>query len=115
MTQEMIDDFTAQDEIRNESNLWDYKQEGNTLIGHVVSVNENGVYGREVTVDTGSEQKVVPTLTALTTKLKDVMVGDKVKIVTVGLVRSMNKKEYWDFQVFVKKTVNPKEVSSQIM
>lgn len=114
----MIDDFNDEDKIVSNSNLWDYKDEGNTIIGFVVEINEEGTYGREIVVDNGDEQKTIPSLTALNTKLSHAKVGDKIKIVSLGKVRSMNKKEYWDFEVFIKSTEEeegPKEVMSKEM
>ena len=101
----LSDDFKDEDQVASDLNLWEYKHEGATIIGIVEEVNKEGTYGLEITLNIGEEKTVVlPTLKALETKMKDVVVGDKVKIVYKGMVKSANKKEYADFDVFVKKT-----------
>lgn len=100
----IIDDFSNDDKIVTENNIWDYKNKGNTIIGYVIEIIEEGIYGREIVLEIGvGVKKILPSLTALNTKLKDVEVGDKLKVVCLGEFLSANKKKYYDFDVFVKK------------
>lgn len=103
----VIDDFNEDEEIVNDSNLWDYKEEGSTIMGYVIEINEEGTYGRDIVVDNGTEQKTLPSLTALKSKLVGIEIGDKVKVTCLGMLRSANKKDYYDFQVFIRKPEKP--------
>lgn len=96
------DDFSDSDEFKSDLNLWDYKEK-TELIGVVKAIDEDGQFGRTIVVDTAEAENVtVPSLTALSTKLAKVQVGNKVKIVNLGLVRGKNKRDYYDFKVFIK-------------
>ena len=100
--QQIVDDFNDDDRVPSNLKLWDYK-ENPTLIGVVISINPDGVYGRSIEVDTEDEKGLtIPSLTALNTKLQNVVVGNKIKIVCLGLVRGKNKRDYYDFDVFIK-------------
>lgn len=102
MQKEITDDFNENDKVKSDLNLWDYKDE-KELIGVVIEIDENGAFGRSVTVDTKDKKGVtIPSLTALQTKLAQVKIGNKVKIVNKGLVRGKNKRDYYDFDVFIK-------------
>jgi|TARA_R100001530_G_scaffold25421_1_gene20483 hypothetical protein len=100
--QQITDDFSDEDKVTSDLKLWNYKEE-KELIGVVVAIDEEGNFGRTIIVDTSSEQGLtIPSLTALNTKLRKTKIGDKVKIVCLGLVRGKNKRDYYDFDVFVK-------------
>lgn len=100
--QQIVDDFSEKDKIVSDLNLWNYK-ENKTLVGVIVSIDEKGTFGRTITVDTAEQKELtIPSLTALNTKLSNVVVGNKIKLVCLGLVRGKNKRDYYDFDVFIK-------------
>lgn len=99
----IIDDFTEDEEIKSESNLWDYKSKDATIFGIVTQISD-GRYGKDITVDLGGdERKVLPSLTALNTKLANIELQDKVKVISLGEVKAASGKTYYDFKVFIKK------------
>ena len=96
------DGFSDSDKVTSDLNLWNYK-ESKDLIGVVVSIDEEGSFGRSIVVDTLEEKGLtIPSLTALNTKLKSAKVGNRIKLVCLGLVRGKNKRDYYDFDVFIK-------------
>lgn len=99
----IVDDFTDDDEVKSELNLWNYKDD-KEIIG-VVLRKEEGQYGEQVVLSAGEDNEVtLPSLTALNTKLANVEIGAKVKIVYLGEVRSEKTgRMYSDFKVFTKK------------
>jgi len=100
--QSVADDFTEDDKVSSDLKLWNYKDES-TLIGVIIGINPEGNYGRTLTVDTAEEDGItIPSLTALNTQLANAVIGNKVKIVCKGLVRGKNKRDYYDFDVFIK-------------
>jgi len=100
--QVIIDDFTEDNKVISDLKLWNYKEE-KALIGVVIAIDEEGNFGRTIIVDTETEKGLtVPSLTALNTKLSKVKVGQKIKIVCLGIVRGKNKRDYYDFDVFIK-------------
>ena len=100
--QQITDDFTDEDKVTSDLKLWNYKED-KELIGVITAIDEEGNFGRTLVVDTSNEQGLtIPSLTALNTKLHNAKVGDKVKIVCLGLVRGKNKRDYYDFDVFIK-------------
>jgi len=101
--QSITDDFTEEDKISSDLKLWDYKVNNATLVGVITSIDPNGQFGRTIVVDTAEEKDVtVPSLTALGTKLAKAVVGNKVKIICLGLVKGKNRRDYYDFDVFIK-------------
>jgi hypothetical protein len=103
--QQTVDDFSDEDKVTSDLKLWDYKNEDQkVLIGVVRQIDEERQFGRTVIVDTAEESNLtIPSLTALNTKLRDAEVGNKIKIVCLGLTRGKNKRDYYDFDVFIKK------------
>jgi len=100
--QTIADDFSDEDKVTSDLKLWNYKED-KELIGAIVKIDPEGNFGRTIIVDTAEEKDVtIPSLTALNTKLKNAMVGNKIKIVCLGLVRGKNKRDYYDFDVFIK-------------
>jgi len=100
--QTIADDFSDEDKVTSDLKLWNYKED-KELIGAIVKIDPEGNFGRTIIVDTAEEKEVtIPSLTALNTKLKNAMVGNKIKIVCLGLVRGKNKRDYYDFDVFIK-------------
>ena len=100
--QNVADDFTDEDKVVSDLRLWNYKDD-KELIGVVIAIDPEGNFGRTIIVDTAEEKDVtIPSLTALNTKLKNAMVGNKIKIVCLGMVRGKNKRDYYDFDVFIK-------------
>ena len=100
--QTIADDFSDEDKVTSDLKLWNYKED-KVLIGAIVKIDPEGNFGRTIIVDTAEEKDVtIPSLTALNTKLKNAMVGNKIKIVCLGLVRGKNKRDYYDFDVFIK-------------
>ena len=101
--QSIADDFTEKDKVTSNLRLWDYKIDNATLIGAITSIDPEGQFGRTIVVDTAEEKGLtIPSLTALNTKLHDAIIGNKIKIVCLGLVRGKNKRDYYDFEVFIK-------------
>jgi len=75
------------------------------LIGVVVR-EELGNFGPQIVVESNDEEIVLPSLTALKTKLSEAQVGDKIKVVYLGKVTSKKSgKVYDDFDVFIKKPI----------
>ena len=100
--QNVEDDFTDDDKVTSDLKLWNYKED-KELIGVIISINPDGQYGRTLVVDTATEKGLtIPSLTALNTKLSEAVIGNKVKIICLGLVRGKNKRDYYDFDVFIK-------------
>jgi len=100
--QQIADDFTEEDKVSSDLKLWNYKDDA-TLIGVIISINPEGQFGRTLIVDTEEEKGLtIPSLTALNTQLAHAVIGNKVKIVCKGLVRGKNKRDYYDFDVFIK-------------
>lgn len=101
--QAVIDDFSDDDKVKTKLNLWDYKTD-KEIVGVVTNVNEDGLYGLEITLDVGGDEPVVlPSLTQLNTQLKKLKVGDKVKIVSLGKQKSSKTKySYETFDLFIK-------------
>jgi len=98
----VTDDFNEADKVSSDLKLWNYKEDL-TLIGIVTTIDEEGNFGRSITVDTANDKGLtIPSLTALNTKLKAVKIGNRVKIVNLGVVRGKNKRDYYDFDVFIK-------------
>lgn len=97
------DDFSEDDEVKSEFNLWEYKADNAEIIGIITDIDEEGMYGLTYTIDNG-EAITLPSLTALTPKLSNAKIGDKVKIVSLGLAQPKQRggKPYYDFQVFIK-------------
>jgi len=106
--QQIVDDFSETDKVISDLKLWDYKNpDKKVLIGIVIEIEPEGTYGRSVIVDTIEETNLtIPSLTALNTKLRDVRVGDKIKLECLGLIRGKNKRDYYDFNVFIKENSN---------
>ena len=101
--QSIADDFNESDKVTSDLKLWNYKED-KTLIGVVTLIDEEGNFGRTIVVDTAEEQGLtIPSLTALNTKLKEVEIGNKIKLVCLGIVRGKNERDYYDFDVFIKK------------
>jgi len=101
--QQIVDDFKEDDKVTSDLKLWNYKEE-KKLIGVVTLIDEEGNFGRTIVVDTLEEKGLtIPSLTALNTKLRLVEVGDKIKLVCLGIVRGKNKRDYYDFEVFIRK------------
>lgn len=100
--QQIADDFNEDDKVTSDLKLWNYKED-KELLGVVISIDPEGNFGRTIVVDTEAEKGLtIPSLTALSTKLKDVVVGNKIKLICLGLVRGKNKRDYYDFDVFIK-------------
>jgi len=100
--QQITDDFTDENKVTSDLKLWNYKED-KELIGVIISIDPEGQYGRTLIVDTADEKGLtIPSLTALNTKLKAVKIGNRVKIVNLGVVRGKNKRDYYDFDVFIK-------------
>ena len=100
--QSITDDFSDEDKVTSNLKLWDYK-DNSTLVGVITAIDPDGQFGRTIVVDTAEEKGLtIPSLTALNTKLHDAIVGNKIKIVCLGLVRGKNKRDYYDFDVFIK-------------
>lgn len=104
MEQQIVDDFTEEDKVKSDLRLWDYKNDSNkVLVGVVTEIDESGAFGRTVIVDTAEEKGItIPSLTALQTKLSNVKVGNRLKIINLGIVRGKNKRDYYDFDVYIK-------------
>jgi len=101
--QQIVDDFVESDKVVSDLNLWNYK-ENKVLVGVVVSIDEAGTFGRTIVVDTAEQKDLtIPSLTALNTKLSNVAVGNKIKLICLGLVKGKNRRDYYDFDVFIKK------------
>ena len=101
--QSIADDFTEKDKVTSNLRLWDYKINNATLIGAITSIDPEGQFGRTIVVDTAEEKDItIPSLTALNTKLAKAVVGNKVKIICLGLVKGKNRRDYYDFDVFIK-------------
>jgi len=100
--QSITDDFSDEDKVTSDLKLWNYKED-KELIGIIIAIDPEGNFGRTIVVDTvGEEGLTIPSLTALNTKLSKAVVGNKIKIVCLGLVRGKNKRDYYDFDVFIK-------------
>lgn len=100
--QSIADDFTEEDKVSSDLKLWNYKED-KELIGVIVSIDPEGNFGRTIVVDTADEEGLtIPSLTALNTKLSKAQIGNKIKIVCLGIVRGKNKRDYYDFDVFIK-------------
>lgn len=100
--QSIADDFSDSDKITSDLKLWNYK-DNSTLVGVIVKIDPEGNFGRTIIVDTAEEKDLtIPSLTALNTKLSNAIVGNKIKIVCLGMVRGKNKRDYYDFDVFIK-------------
>ena len=102
--QVIIDDFEENDKIENESLIfWDYKSQ-NEIVG-VVEVFENGNYGgHKIGLKTNSEELIfIPELTALNSKLSNLEIGNKIKIVYKGEEKSKKSgRMYMTFDVYIK-------------
>jgi len=100
--QQITDDFTDENKVTSDLKLWNYKED-KELIGVIISIDPEGQYGRTLIVDTADEKGLtIPSLTALNTKLREAKVGNKIKLVCLGIVRGKNKRDYYDFDVFIK-------------
>lgn len=97
------DDFTDADEIKSAPlNLWKYKEQ-REIMG-IISEIGDGQFGTQITLDVGNEDFIVlPSLTALNSRLAEAKTGQKVKIVYVGDTKSQKTgRMYADFKVFLK-------------
>jgi len=100
--QSIADDFSDEDKVTSNLKLWDYK-DNETLVGVIVKIDPEGQFGRTIIVDTEAEKDLtIPSLTALNTKLSNAVVGNKIKVVCKGLVKGKNRRDYYDFDVFIK-------------
>ena len=100
--QSITDDFSDEDKVTSDLKLWNYK-DNSTLVGVIVKIDPDGQFGRTIIVDTEEEKDLtIPSLTALNTKLSNAIVGNKIKIICLGMVRGKNKRDYYDFDVFIK-------------
>jgi len=105
--QAVIDDFSDEDKQENEQlNFWNVKED-KEIVG-IVKVVEAGNYGGKKiglkTNDSEDELTFIPELTALNNKLKDLVVGDKIKIVYLGEEKSKTSgRMYLTFDFFLKK------------
>jgi beta-phosphoglucomutase-like phosphatase (HAD superfamily) len=105
--QAVIDDFSDEDKQENEQlNFWDCKAQ-KEIVG-IVEVVEAGSYGGKKiglkTNDSEEELTFIPELTALNSKLKDLVVGDKIKLVYTGEEKSKTSgRMYMTFDFFLKK------------
>lgn len=96
------DDFTDEDKIENSLNLWAYKDE-KEIIG-TFEKYEEGQFGKQAVLKVGDEDKTIPSLTALSSKLENLEKGNKVKIVYIGEEKSEKSGRYYSvFDVFVKR------------
>ena len=103
----IIDDFSDADKQENEQlNFWDCKAQ-NEIVGIVESVEAGNYGGKKIglkTNDSAEDLTFIPELTALNSKLKDLAVGDKVKIVYTGEEKSKTSgRMYMTFDFFLKK------------
>lgn len=100
--QTIIDDFSDEDKVEQNLNIWNYEEQPE-IVG-VVQRRELGVYGDQIIIqDSSNEEVVLPTLTALNTKLLKANVGDKIKVVFKGEIKSQKTgRMYKDFDVFIK-------------
>ena len=100
--QSIADDFNDEDKVTSDLKLWNYK-DNSTLVGVIVKIDPDGQFGRTIIVDTEEEKDLtIPSLTALNTKLCNAIIGNKIKLVCLGMVRGKNKRDYYDFDVFIK-------------
>ncbi len=99
----LVDDFTDDDKVKTDVNLWKYN-EVKELLGVVKSIEEGRFNGKKITLlNHNNEVVVLPELSALNSKLKNVEVGKKVKIVYLESVKAEKSGRYYeDFDVFIK-------------
>jgi hypothetical protein len=95
------EDFTDADKVP-QLVFWNYKEK-KEIMGVVVDINEEGQYGRTITLDTNEANGIsLPNLATLNTKLKNVQVGNKLKIVNLGTKKSSEtRRDYYDFDVWI--------------
>ncbi len=82
--------------------LWTPEAKGDSVEGVLIAKTE-GQYGDNYELETTNGIATLPTLTVLTTKMKRVEIGSKVRIEYKGKILSKSGKEYKDFQVFTAK------------
>ena len=100
--QAIIDDFSDEDKVEQNLNIWNYEEQPE-IIG-VVQRREQGLYGDQVVIlDSANQEVVFPSLTALNTKLLKVNVGDKIKVIYKGELKSQKTgRMYKDFDLYHK-------------
>jgi hypothetical protein len=102
--QAIIDDFTDKDEVSSSRNLWDYKEE-TEIVGIVKEISNGNFNGKTIGLLTNAGEELVylPELTALNSKLKDVAIEDKVKVVYEGEEKGKKSgRMYAVFKVSIK-------------
>lgn len=105
-TNVILDDFKDEDKQKNEQlNFWNVKED-KEIVG-IVKVIEVGNYGgKKIGILTNASEELVfiPELTALNSKLKDLVIEDKIKIVYLGEEKSKTSgRMYLTFDFFLKK------------
>lgn len=103
----IIDDFDEKDEVKNETslNVWLPKEVGDTIIGVVKQIEAGMFDGRKIGLQTNPNSEdltFLPEQSFLNSSLKDVEVGQKVKIVYTGQTKSQNGRLYNTYKVFIK-------------
>ena len=99
----LIDDFSDADEVSNSVNLWDYNEQ-KEIYGVVSDIEKGNFSERQIILKNQNEELIVlPELTTLNSKLKNAIVGSKIKIVYLGEKKSdKSGRIYKDFKVFMK-------------
>lgn len=94
-------------------NIFNFEKEGEALEGKLVDVRTDQGKFKSVVYDIEKADNELISLfgsTVLDGRMKRVKIGDSVKIVFKGTVKSKTGREYADFQVFVKEPENKDDV-----
>lgn len=101
----VTDDFGDEDKVQSlQINLWDYK-ENKEIVGIVTEVSEGNFNGKKIGLQTETSEEIVylPELSALNSKLKNVVVSDKIKLVYLGQEKAKSSGRYYEtFDVYIK-------------
>lgn len=99
----MIDDFNEENEVTGQPmNLWNYKEQPE-ILGKIIRIEKGRYSDRQIVLESASEEVVLPSLTALMSKLMDAEELQKVKIKYLGDKKSTKTgRLYADFKVWIK-------------
>jgi len=98
----ILDDFTDEDEVKSENNIFYNFSENPEVIGFFARYEKDN-YGQHAVLKTADDEEIhLPNLTALNGKLTEVTEGQKVKVVHLGEKKSNTGRVYQDFKVMIK-------------
>jgi hypothetical protein len=88
-------------EIKSDVTFWKPTEPADEVIGVVVQEREHAEYGRSLILKTGEGKMIgLPAHSALQNLLREIKVGDRVKVTYLGEREGNNKRLFRDYAVF---------------